>query len=137
MLYTVTDFSTGKTDGTLTRGFNAELRGTYIKIVGDAAACGLYFVNVETSEAIKLDNRYISVNEPSRLMIIVPATMSAGTYELRVTTQFSKGATIKKPRSTSLPYAVEIDAGAQYPLTPVRRIRLRRTGVSGNAGAAY
>ena len=112
-LYTVTDLSTGKTDGTLTRGFNAELRGTYIKIVGDDAACGLYFVNVETSEAIKLDSRYISVNEPSRLMIIVPATMSAGTYELRVTTQFSRGnVALKKPRSTSLPHVIEIDAGA-------------------------
>ena len=108
-LFSITDLSTGNNDGTLTRGFNAELKGTYIKIAGDDATCGVYFRNVETAAETKIETKYIAVNDPSRVMIIVPATMDAGTYELRIATQFSSGnKTLKQPRSVSLPFMVEI-----------------------------
>ena len=107
-IYSVNDLSTGNTDGTLTRGFNAELKGTYIKITGDDPACGIYFKNTETEVETKLDARYISVNDPSRLMIIVPATMDAGTYEMRITTQYSNSKNnLKNPRSVTLSYLLE------------------------------
>ena len=109
-LFNITDLSTGSSSGTLTRGFNAELKGAYLRIAGDNPACGIYFRNVDTSVETKLDTQYIAVNDPSRILIIVPATMAAGMYELRVTTQFSTGnKLLNQPRSVTLPYPVEID----------------------------
>jgi hypothetical protein len=39
-LYGITDLSTGKTDGSVTPGFNAEVKGTYIRITGKDESCG-------------------------------------------------------------------------------------------------
>lgn len=101
-LYSVTDSTTGATDGTLTKGRNAELKGAYLKIVGDDPAVGITFRNIDTLEVIKLEATDIVLNEPSRLLILVPATLAAGEYELTVTTQFTGGNNIlKTPRSAT------------------------------------
>ena len=107
-VFSATDLSTGASDGTLTRGFNAEVRGTYIKIAGDDPACGLYLRNAETGEDTKLEQRFIAVNDPSRIMFIVPPDMPEGAYELRIVTQFTTGKPLKNTRSASLAYNVEI-----------------------------
>lgn len=99
-LFSITDKSTGKSDGTLTVGKNAEIRGTYIKIAGDNAENGIYFTNVETKKKEKVTD--VVLNEPSRLLILVPK-LSAGTYELSVTTQGSTNNTLlKEPRTDVL-----------------------------------
>ena len=36
-----------------------------------------------------LPDVHIALNEPSRLLLLTPASLQAGEYELRVTTQFS------------------------------------------------
>ena len=96
----LTDTFTGKTDGTLTIGRNAEIKGSYLKIVGDDLDCGISFIDTTTRAAIKLEMTDIVINEPSRLLILVPTTMPAGEYELSVTTQYSGGnAPLKQPRS--------------------------------------
>ena len=96
----LTDTFTGKTDGTLTIGRNAEIKGSYLKIVGDDPDCGISFIDTTTRAAIKLEMTDIVINEPSRLLILVPTTMPAGEYELSVTTQYSGGnSTLKQPRS--------------------------------------
>ena len=98
-LYSVTDSAT---DGTLTKGRNAELKGSYLKIVGDDPAVGITFRNIDTMEVIKLDTTDIVLNEPSRLLILVPATLAAGEYELTVTTQFTAGnSLLNQPRSVT------------------------------------
>jgi hypothetical protein len=108
VLYSVAAVPKGKTDDfKLKRGFNAELKGEFIKIVGNDT-CGIYFRNVDTAKEIKLEPEYIPINERSRVLIIVPATMEPGMYELRVTTQFSTNKLLKDPRSISLPYIIEI-----------------------------
>jgi hypothetical protein len=108
-LFSITDLSTGKTDGTLTLGFNAELKGTYIKIAGDDDSCGIYLSNIDTAEETKIAAQYIAVNDPSRILIIVPPTLAAGSYELRVVTQFTgANKTLNKPRSVTLSYTVVI-----------------------------
>lgn len=97
-IFSIIDKATGKTDGTLTKGKNAEIKGTYIKIAGEHPDNGIYFTNVETKAKVKASD--IVLNEPSRLMILVPTTLDAGTYELSITTQFSSGnTTIKEPRT--------------------------------------
>jgi hypothetical protein len=108
-LFTITDLSTGKTDGSITRGFNAELKGTYIKIAGEDESCGIYFHNIDTLEDTKLEPQYIAVNDPSRILFITPSTLADGTYELSVITQFTgANKTLKHPRSVSLGYQVTI-----------------------------
>ena len=108
-LFSITDLSTGKTDGTLTRSFNAELKGTYIKITGDNDACGLWLRNLDTGVETRIEPQYIALNEPSRLMFIVPPMIQDGTYELRITTQYTLNKTLlKNPRSVALSYMVEI-----------------------------
>lgn len=98
-IVSLTDSTTGKTDGTLTKGRNAELKGTYLKIAGENADCGVSFTNIATKAVTKLAPGDIVLNEPSRLLIMVPATLAAGEYELSVTTQFSGGnTTLKQPR---------------------------------------
>ena len=52
------------------------------------------------SAATKVDEADIVVNNPSELMIIIPA-LPAGTYQLEVTTQYSMGKQwLKEPRTS-------------------------------------
>jgi hypothetical protein len=108
-IYSVTDPTTGKTDGTLTKGRNAEIKGSYLKIAGDNEACGVTLTNTSTQEATKLAATDIVLNEPSRLLIFVPATLVAGEYELTVTTQYTGGgSTLKEPRTTTFGSSIVI-----------------------------
>jgi hypothetical protein len=101
-IYSINDQTSGKTDGTLTKGRNAEIKGSYLKIAGDNEACGIAFVNTTTQEATKLAITDIVINEPSRLLIFVPSTLAAGEYELAVTTQYSGGGNLlKQPRTVT------------------------------------
>lgn len=101
-ILSITDQTTGKTDGNLTKGRNAELKGSYLKIAGNNADCGITFTNTATQESTKLATADIVLNEPSRLLIFVPATLAAGEYELMVTTQFTGGGSLlKQPRTTT------------------------------------
>jgi hypothetical protein len=108
-LFSITDLYTGKTDGSVTPGFNAELKGTYIKITGGDESCGLYLRNVDTGEDSKLEPHHIAVNDPSRILFIVPAGLSAGTYELRVVTQYTVSRkALKHPRAVTLRYYITV-----------------------------
>ena len=105
----LTDMTTGKTDGTLTKGRNAELKGSYLKIAGDNADCGITFTNTSTQETTRLTTADIVLNDPSRLLIFVPAALAAGEYELTVTTQYCGGGKLlKEPRSTTLDLPIVI-----------------------------
>jgi hypothetical protein len=110
-LLSITDSTTGKTDGTLTRGRNVELKGSLLKVVGDHPACGISFMNTATQAITMLDKADIVLNEPSRLLIIIPATIEAGEYELTVSTQFAGGGNnLKQPRSVTLGIPVVVNS---------------------------
>lgn len=99
-ILSVTDMSTGKQDGTLTKGHAAELKGSYLKIVGDDPSCGVTFTELTTRAVTKLSASEIIANEPSKLFILVPHTLPSGQYELALTTQFSRGNdSLKHPRT--------------------------------------
>jgi len=103
----LTDLSTGKTDGSLTKGRNAEIKGSYLKIEGEDEACGISFTNTSTKEITKLETADLALNEPSRLLILVPATLEAGEYELSVTTQYSGGGKLLK-QSRSITFEIPV-----------------------------
>ena len=102
-IFGVTDLKTGKTDGTLTRGFNAEVRGTCIKVAGDDPAVGISFREINTGSYVQFPVMNIALNEPSRLLLLIPATFPTGEYELRIVTQFCRGhKLLRTPRMGTL-----------------------------------
>jgi hypothetical protein len=108
-IYSLTDQTTQLTDGTLTKGRNAELKGSYLKIAGDNPACGITFRNAATQAETKLVASDIVLNEPSRLLIFVPDSLIAGEYELAVSTQYSGGGKqLNQPRTTSFSLPIVI-----------------------------
>jgi nucleoid DNA-binding protein len=96
----VIDVKTGSINEFLTPNRNLKISGSKIKIAGDKESNGVYFVNQETNERIKVDTSDIVTNNPSKLIVVIPA-LSAGSYQLEVATQFSGsgGITIKEARS--------------------------------------
>lgn len=108
-ILSITDTTTGKTDGTLTLGRNVELKGSHLKIIGDDPTCGISFRNLDTDESIKLSTHDLVLNEPTRLLILLPNTLTVGTYEVSISTQYARGGNmLKQPRSTSLDIPVTI-----------------------------
>jgi hypothetical protein len=102
-IFGITDLKTSATDGSVTPGFNAEIKGAYIKLVGDNPTCGVSLRNLDTQDSIKLEASSIVLNEPSRLLLLIPADLPKGTYELSLTTQFAAGnKPLKQPRTATL-----------------------------------
>lgn len=76
------------------------MTGTKLRVVGDKPGVGIFFRETVTNTATKVDEGDIVVNNPSELMIIIPA-LPAGTYQLEVTTQYSMGKQWLKEQRTS------------------------------------
>jgi hypothetical protein len=106
-IFTLTDLSTGMTDGTLTRKFNAEVKGTYIRIAGTDPDCGIYFRNDDWQIDYKLPNEYIVLNDPSRVLILIPEELEPNTYEMRIVTQYSRAKQLLK-NSRSVIYQLPV-----------------------------
>ena len=96
----VTDVKTGTVNDKLTPNRNLKIKGYKLKLAGDNTAVGVYFINQTTGERTKVDADEIVSNNPSELMIIVPA-LAAGSYTLEVTSQYAVGSTTKEPRTAT------------------------------------
>ena len=86
----VEDMKSRTVNEVLTPGFNLRVTGTKLRVVGDKPGVGIVFRETVTNTATKVDEGDIVINNPSELMIIIPA-LPAGTYQLEVTTQYSTG----------------------------------------------
>jgi hypothetical protein len=99
----VTDVKTGSVNDLLTPNRNLRISGGKLRIAGESEENGVYFINQATNERTKVDASDIVNNNPSELIIVIPA-LTAGSYKLEIATQFSSGADpkqlLKKPRST-------------------------------------
>jgi len=96
----VEDMKSHTVNEVLTPGFNLRVTGTKLRVVGDKPGVGIFFRETATNTATKVDEGDIVVNNPSELMIIIPA-LPAGTYQLEVTTQYSMGKQwLKEPRTS-------------------------------------
>lgn len=81
----------------LSKGGFLEITGTKIMIIGDNGDVGLYFENVdEPDKTVKLTVDKLGTNTSTRLACVVPATLEAGNYKVRVTTQFLTSKTQRK-----------------------------------------
>ena len=88
----VKDSVSGKVNESLTAGGVAELFGTGIKISGDGASNGVYFVK---DDGTKVKVTTIVQNNPSNLIVVVPV-LEAGTYTTEVITQYTGSGTVLK-----------------------------------------
>jgi hypothetical protein len=94
----VQDVKTGSVNDLLTPNRNLKISGHKIKIAGDNADNGIYFVNQGTQQRAKVDASDVVINNPSELIVVIPA-LAAGTYKLEVITQFTNSVFLKEPRT--------------------------------------
>jgi hypothetical protein len=97
----VTDVKTGSINEMLTTNRNLRISGSKIRIAGDSPDNGVFFINVDTKERTMVDMSDVVNNNPSELIIVIPA-LRAGTYQVGITSQFTTGTgkTLKEPRTT-------------------------------------
>ncbi|MDR2148772.1 MAG: DUF4469 domain-containing protein [Tannerella sp.] len=95
----VTDVKTGSVNDLLTPNRNLKIAGSKLKIAGDNPANGVYFVNA--AGRIKVDATDIVTNNPSELIIVIPALPPGALYQLEVTTQYGGNTKqlLKEPRT--------------------------------------
>ena len=89
VIASLTDVVSGKVNEVLTPGGMANIRGNRIKIAGDKPGIGLFFTNQDTQEAVQVPDTAIGVNDPSKLILIIPPDLPAVNYLLSVVTQFT------------------------------------------------
>lgn len=94
------DTATRATDGTATAGRNYRLQGRQIKVWGTDPAVGITLTDSK-SVVTKIPTDMIAVNNPSEVILLLPADLADGSYELRLTTQYSGSGskTLKEPRT--------------------------------------
>jgi hypothetical protein len=95
----VEDIESESISDLLTPNRNLRISGSKIRIDGENEANGVYFINQETKERVKVNSK-IPVNKPSELMVVIPA-LAAGSYKLEVVTQYGGNSKhlLKEPRT--------------------------------------
>jgi hypothetical protein len=109
----VTDVKTGSVNDLLTPNRNLRISGSKIKIAGDSPGNGVWFVNSDTQQRTKVDPTDMVTNNPSELIIVIPA-LPAGIWQLEVVTQFSTGGkqTLKEPRTATFDKILTVEQPA-------------------------
>ena len=98
-----TDVTTEAVNETVTPGGMFALAGHKIKIAGDHADCGVFFVNAAApSQRVQVAG-HLADNTASRIVGIVPA-LPAGQWQVEAVTQYSGSgsASLKNPRALRL-----------------------------------
>jgi hypothetical protein len=95
----ITDVTTEAVNETLTPGGMFALEGHKIKVAGEHADCGVYFVNAAVpAQKVKAAGN-LADNTATRIVGIIPP-LAAGQWKIEVVTQFSSGSfTLKDPRT--------------------------------------
>lgn len=110
-----TDTATRAPGFTATAGRNYTLTGQRIKIAGTDPSVGITLTDAE-GEVTRITDDMIALNEPSRLIFLIPAGLADGAYTLTVTTQYSSRELLKTPRSVSKTlYIGEAPSGGTEP----------------------
>ena len=94
----VLDVKSGTVNDLLTPNRNLKIGGTKIKAAGDKPEIGIYFLNQATQVRVKVDESDIVTNNPSEVIVVIPA-LTAGSYQLEIVTQYSSGKNLKESRS--------------------------------------
>ena len=96
------DASTRATNSTATAGRNFTLTGSMLKVVGTDPSVGITLTSA-SNVVTKIPEDMWAVNDPSKLIFLIPAGLANGAYTLTVTTQYSGGnkTLLKTPKSVA------------------------------------
>ena len=104
-LFEVKDSISGKVNEILTSGGVVEVRGNNIRIAGENSDCGLWFVSASGNAA---KAQVIAQNKPSLIVAIIPL-LAAGSYTIKIVTQYTGGALLKTTKTSSFGKTLTID----------------------------
>lgn len=109
-IFEVEDRVLGMDNNRITPGHNIFVRGARLKVIGSPEEVGVTLTHTDGTVS-KITGNDIVVNNPSELTLLLPVNLKDGTYELKVTTQYSNGGStmLKQPRSVSC--QVEVGSG--------------------------
>ncbi|WP_243347595.1 DUF4469 domain-containing protein [Parabacteroides sp. FAFU027] len=103
------DVTSKEVNSRLTPSSGVQLAGSKIKIAGDNPANGISLINQVTHEVIAIPSSALLLNDPSKIIFIVPQTLPQGDYKLSLTTQFSNSVqTLKEPRTYLFDYLLNV-----------------------------
>lgn len=106
-------------DGATTRvplpGKNITLTGRNLKLAGTDPAVGVTFTSVETpSKKVFVSAEDVTINEPKRLIFVLPATVTDGLWRVSISTQYGSGrTTVKNLRTYQLDEPIAVGTAAQ------------------------
>ncbi|MEC5173369.1 DNA-binding domain-containing protein [Chryseobacterium nepalense] len=101
MILQVKDVKSGSVNDLLTPGRNLRISGSKLKLAGDDPSVGIFFTDTVSQASTPVEASDIVTNNPSELMVVIPA-LPAGTYQLKVVTQYAQGNLLKEPRTAVL-----------------------------------
>ena len=107
LITSVLDVKSGSVNDRLTPGRDIKIAGAKLKIAGDDPSVGLYFVPAAGSP-VKVDPTDIVINNPAELIAVIPA-LTAGTYQVRIVTQYSSGKNLKTPHTCTFDKELTVD----------------------------
>ena len=109
----VKDVTTGLTDGTITPGGMLDVTGSKIKCVNaDGTGTGTLKLIKESTQAVAATITTFGINDPSRLMFTLPASLENGSYSLVLETWYSNSAVLlKEPRTLVYPFTLMVGDG--------------------------
>jgi len=103
----VIDSLTSQEDSIITPNNVITLKGDKIKIAGNEAGNGVYFINQADDSRIKCQQ--VIKNERKEVMVMVP-NLDEGEYELEIVTQFTASRTnLKSPRTTRFDHLLIVE----------------------------
>lgn len=81
----------------LTKGGFLEVTGTKIMVTGTHGDVGLYLENIGSPDkTVKIPIEKLGTNTSTRLACVIPSTLEAGKYKVKVTTQYVGSKTLRK-----------------------------------------
>lgn len=109
VINTITDHSSATVNQQLTPGGVVNIDGKRLKIVGDSPEVGVSLINTTTGDELLLEPGTLFQNTRSRLGILLPTDITPGTYNLKVSTQYSRSNVVKKSLSVFIfPISLQI-----------------------------
>lgn len=86
----VYDYSSDSTNKLITANKLLLLKGNKLKVTGNDASVGVYFINHDTHETFKVHNNDIIKNNPKSLLLLAPP-LTKGKYSINIVTQNNWG----------------------------------------------
>jgi hypothetical protein len=93
----ISDVHTGSLNSALTPGNMIRIQGHKIKVEGEGAEVGVWFVSQADGARVKI-TEHLGINRSAEIFGLIPA-LTAGTYKLEVVPRYAGGTALKESRT--------------------------------------